>query len=92
MAKIVTERPALLIIGLPIPETFAMLRHLQSGSQFPQIPVIMMLREKAQNADIFRGWDLGVDAYVGVPLNYAELIVFVKRIFRSLDEDLFMET
>ena len=49
-----------------------------------EIPVIM-LTAKAQDADVFKGWQSGVDLYLTKPFNPMELISFVKRIFASLD-------
>jgi two-component system, OmpR family, alkaline phosphatase synthesis response regulator PhoP len=48
-----------------------------------EIPVIM-LTAKAQDADVFRGWQSGVDCYLTKPFNPMELLTFVKRIFDSL--------
>ena len=45
-----------------------------------------MLTAKAQDADIFRGWSSGVDAYLTKPFNPMELLAFVKRIFQALNE------
>jgi two-component system alkaline phosphatase synthesis response regulator PhoP/two-component system response regulator VicR len=47
-----------------------------------EIPVIM-LTAKAQDADVFRGWQSGVDCYLTKPFNPMELLTFVKRIFDS---------
>jgi len=43
----------------------------------------IMLSAKAQDQDVFRGWQEGVDMYLTKPFNPQELITFVKRIFRS---------
>jgi two-component system alkaline phosphatase synthesis response regulator PhoP/two-component system response regulator VicR len=45
-----------------------------------------MLTAKAQDADVFRGWQSGVDLYLTKPFNPMELITFVKRIFESQAE------
>jgi len=46
-----------------------------------------MLTAKAQDADIFKGWSSGVSSYLTKPFNPMELLVFVQRIFQSLEED-----
>ena len=46
-----------------------------------------MLTAKAQDADVFRGWQSGVDCYLTKPFNPMELISFVKRIFTSMNEN-----
>ncbi|HEX8835035.1 MAG TPA: response regulator, partial [Abditibacteriaceae bacterium] len=51
-----------------------------------KIPVIM-LTAKAQDADVFRGWQSGADLYLTKPFNPMELITFVKRIFQGQSED-----
>ena len=45
-----------------------------------------MLTAKAQDADVFKGWQSGVDCYLTKPFNPMELISFVKRIFKSLED------
>ena len=42
-----------------------------------------VLTAKAQDADVFRGWQSGVDCYLTKPFNPMELLTFVKRIFDS---------
>jgi hypothetical protein len=39
------------------------------------------------DADVFRGWQSGVDCYLTKPFNPMELIAFVTRIFKSQDDD-----
>jgi CheY-like chemotaxis protein len=36
-----------------------------------------------EDADVFRGWQSGVDCYLTKPFNPMELLTFVKRIFDS---------
>jgi two-component system alkaline phosphatase synthesis response regulator PhoP/two-component system response regulator VicR len=46
-----------------------------------------MLTAKAQDADVFRGWQSGVTLYLTKPFSPFELISFVRRIFRSMEEE-----
>jgi len=46
-----------------------------------------MLTAKAQDADVFRGWQSGVDSYLTKPFNPLELITFVERILDRPDDD-----
>ena len=47
--------------------------------------IVVMLTAKAQDADVFKGWQSGVDCYLTKPFNPMELLSFVKRIFDSMD-------
>ena len=42
-----------------------------------------MLTAKAQDADILRGWQGGVDCYLTKPFNPMQLLTFVRRIFET---------
>ena len=44
-----------------------------------------MLTARAQDADVLRGWQSGVECYLTKPFNPMELIAFVKRIFSMED-------
>ena len=48
-----------------------------------QTEAVYTLTAKAQDADVFRGWQSGVDCYLTKPFNPMELLTFVKRIFDS---------
>jgi two-component system alkaline phosphatase synthesis response regulator PhoP/two-component system response regulator VicR len=45
-----------------------------------------MLTAKAQDADVFHGWQSGADLYLTKPFNPLELLTFVKRIFDAQSE------
>ena len=45
-----------------------------------------MLTAKAQDADVFSGWQKGADLYLTKPFNPSELLTFVKRIFANQSE------
>ncbi len=85
--KIRSERPEILILGLAQPDMFAMLQRLRADPQCSHLPVIAMLRAWAQDVDILKGWELGIDAYQSALYNPLELASIVRRIFRSIDED-----
>ena len=63
---------------------FEVLEALKKNPETEQIPVIM-LTARAQDADVLRGWQSGVECYLTKPFNPMELIAFVKRIF-SMEE------
>ena len=87
LEKVKSEKPDMLVLDVMMPrkDGFEVLRDLQADPATANIPVIM-LTAKAQDADIFRGWQSGVSSYLTKPFNPRELLTFVERIFQSLDE------
>ena len=87
LEKVKTESPDMVVLDVMMPrmDGFEVLKNLQSDPGFQNIPVIM-LTAKAQDADIFKGWASGVSSYLTKPFNPRELLVFVERIFQSMDE------
>ena len=83
LEKVASEKPDLVVLDVMMPymDEFKVLKTFRI--QLPRMPVIM-LTAKAQDADVFRGWQSGVDCYLTKPFNPMELISFVKRIFKSL--------
>jgi two-component system alkaline phosphatase synthesis response regulator PhoP/two-component system response regulator VicR len=87
LEKVEQEKPEMLVLDVMMPrmDGFEVLAKLQSDPATSDIPVIM-LTAKAQDADIFQGWQSGVSSYLTKPFNPRELITFVERIFQSLDD------
>ncbi len=87
LEKVESEHPDLVVLDVMMPymDGFEVLQNLRRNSSTRDIPVIM-LTAKAQDADVFRGWQSGVDCYLTKPFNPMELISFVKRIFKSMDD------
>lgn len=85
LEKVKSEKPDLVVLDVMMPymDGFEVLKNLKADPETEQIPVIM-LTAKAQDADVFRGWQSGVDCYLTKPFNPMELLTFVKRIFDSL--------
>jgi two-component system alkaline phosphatase synthesis response regulator PhoP/two-component system response regulator VicR len=88
LEKVKAENPDLVVLDVMMPymDGFEVLQNLRKDPSTRELPVIM-LTAKAQDADVFRGWQSGVDCYLTKPFNPMELIVFVKRIFKSQEED-----
>lgn len=84
LEKVKSEKPDLVVLDVMMPfmDGFEVLRNLKANPETAEIPVIM-LTAKAQDADVFRGWQSGVDCYLTKPFNPMELLTFVKRIFDS---------
>jgi two-component system alkaline phosphatase synthesis response regulator PhoP/two-component system response regulator VicR len=88
LEKVASEQPDLVVLDVMMPymDGFEVLQNLRKNQSTRELPVIM-LTAKAQDADVFRGWQSGVDCYLTKPFNPMELISFVKRIFKSLEGD-----
>ena len=84
LEKVKSENPDLVVLDVMMPymDGFEVLKNLKADPSTAEIPVIM-LTAKAQDADVFRGWQSGVDCYLTKPFNPMELLTFVKRIFDS---------
>ena len=87
LEKIRRERPNLLVLDVMMPEMngFELLTIIRSDPALADMPVIM-LTAKAQDADVFKGYQLQADMYLTKPFNPSELIAFVKRILSSHDD------
>lgn len=88
LQKVEEEHPDLIVLDVMMPymDGFEVLQHLRRNPATRDIPVIM-LTAKAQDADVFKGWQSGVDLYLTKPFNPMELVSFVKRIFKNMEED-----
>ena len=87
LEKVAADKPDMIVLDVMTPRMngFDVLKKLQADPETQEIPVIM-LTAKAQDADIFKGWSSGVSSYLTKPFNPMELLVFVQRIFQSLEE------
>jgi len=87
LKKVEEAPPDLIVLDVMMPQLdgFETLKRLKANPLTSEIPVIM-LTAKSQDADVFRGWQSGVDCYLTKPFNPMELLAFVKRIFDSLEE------
>jgi two-component system, OmpR family, alkaline phosphatase synthesis response regulator PhoP len=81
LEKVKEENPDLIVCDVMMPrkDGFEVLREVKADPTTRDIPFIM-LTAKAQDADVFRGWSSGVDAYLTKPFNPQELLAFVKRV------------
>jgi two-component system alkaline phosphatase synthesis response regulator PhoP/two-component system response regulator VicR len=88
LEKVKSEKPDLIVMDVMMPEMdgFEALENLKADEATAQIPVIM-LTAKAQDADVFSGWQKGADLYLTKPFNPSELLTFVKRIFANQSEN-----
>lgn len=88
LEAVALSAPDLIVMDVMMPEMdgFAALQKLKENSATSNIPVIM-LTAKAQDADVFKGWQSGADLYLTKPFNPAELLTFVERILSSKEEE-----
>jgi len=88
LENVASERPDLDVLDVMMPymDGFEVLQQLKKDPETRDIPVIM-LTAKAQDADVFRGWQSGVDCYLTKPFNPMELKAFVKRVFKSIEDE-----
>ena len=86
LEKVKEDRPDLIVLDVMMPEMtgFEVLEKLKKDPETENIPVIM-LTARAQDSDVLRGWQSGVECYLTKPFNPMELIAFVKRIFSMED-------
>jgi two-component system, OmpR family, alkaline phosphatase synthesis response regulator PhoP len=86
LEKIDAERPDLVVLDVMMPrlDGFEVLKRLRENPKTADLPVVM-LTAKAQDADIFRGWQSGADMYLTKPFNPMELLIYVKKVFASIE-------
>ena len=86
LEAVAADKPDLIVLDVMMPEMsgFEVLEKLKANPDTKDIPVIM-LTARAQDADVLRGWQSGVETYLTKPFNPMELIAFVKRIFAMQD-------
>jgi two-component system, OmpR family, KDP operon response regulator KdpE len=78
-----TQRPdlALLDVGLPDMDGYAVLEQIRRFSDMP----VIMLTARDQPLDKVRGLEAGADDYVAKPFDHLELLARVRAVLRRLD-------
>ncbi len=81
------QHPDLIVMDVMMPEMDGLeaLQNLKNDEATATIPVVM-LTAKAQDADVFQGWQSGADLYLTKPFNPMELLTFVRRILDAHTE------
>jgi two-component system alkaline phosphatase synthesis response regulator PhoP len=83
LKQIESERPALVILDLMLPEMngWEVCRRVRATSNLP----IIMLTARSDDVDKIVGLELGADDYVTKPFNPRELVARVKAVLRRTD-------
>ena len=78
------EKPDMIVLDVMMPymDGFEVLQQLRKKPDTRDLPVIL-LTAKAQDTDVFRGWQMHCDCYLTKPFNPSELIAYVRRILGS---------
>jgi two-component system, OmpR family, alkaline phosphatase synthesis response regulator PhoP len=90
LEKIREEQPACVLLDVMMPEMngWEVLRTIRSDSRIERTQVIM-LTAMADDSDITKGYELGVDHYLTKPFEPEELLEFVERVIEmGKDEEL----
>jgi two-component system alkaline phosphatase synthesis response regulator PhoP/two-component system response regulator VicR len=85
LEKIAQSRPDMVVLDVMMPymDGFEVLERLQRDPATRDLPVIM-LTAKANDADVFHGYQGGAYCYITKPFSPQELLLIVKRIFDDL--------
>jgi CheY-like chemotaxis protein len=73
------NNPALLLLDLKMPKVdgIEVLRQVKSDPALKSIPVVVLTSSREEH-DLLRSYDLGVNAYVVKPVDFAEFVEAVK--------------
>ena len=80
LEKVHSERPDLIVLDVMMPDMdgFEVLQNLKKDLSTRDIPVLLMTI-KDSDAEVFRGWQSGVDCFISKPFNPLELVAYVRR-------------
>ena len=70
---------------MPVMDGYEVLRQIKEDENLRNIPVIM-LTARAQERDVVKGIDSGVEDYITKPFHPAELVARVKRTLGKEEE------
>jgi CheY-like chemotaxis protein len=87
MEQIGKARPDFMLLDIAMPRMngYQVLRKLQSDPRYKDIAVII-LTAKAEAADMDRGWQAGVAAYITKPINVDNFVTMLKRMEQFMDD------
>ncbi len=87
LEAIKADRPDLILLDvmMPVMDGYEVLRQIKEDENLRNIPVIM-LTARAQERDVVKGIDSGVEDYITKPFHPAELVARVKRILGKEEE------
>ena len=76
-----TDNPVLMLLDLKMPKVdgLEVLRQVKSDPQFKSIPTVVLTSSREEQ-DVVRSYDLGVNAYVVMPVDFHHFVDAVKMI------------
>jgi DNA-binding response OmpR family regulator len=88
LKKVEEEIPDLIIcdVNMPKMDGFEVLKRLKSNMATRYIPVVM-LTARTGDEDVFKGWQLKAEQYLTKPFNPQQILVVVRNIFKSMEEE-----
>jgi two-component system, OmpR family, alkaline phosphatase synthesis response regulator PhoP len=88
LKKIDEDKPDMVILDvmMPIMDGLETLKRIRANPATRNLPVLM-LTAKAQDQDVFKGYQNGADIYLTKPFNPKQLLTFVDRMFSEVDSD-----
>lgn len=88
LEKVRTEKPDLVLLDIMMPriDGYEVARTLRADADTATLPIIM-LSAKAQEEDIRKGVDVGVDKYITKPFSPEHLVHVVTDMLQRLSQD-----
>lgn len=91
LKKVREERPDMVMLDdlMPAMNGAETLKNLKANPETSDIPVMMIIATQRENTGqkTFQFWQSGADCILTKPFNNLEVLTFVKRILRSVDEN-----
>jgi two-component system response regulator len=77
----INDKPQLILLDLKLPKVdgLEVLRAIRGNEHTKRTPVVILTSSKEQQ-DIINAYDLGTNAYVQKPVNFAEFAVAIKQL------------
>ncbi len=93
LEKVRTEQPDLVLLDIMMPriDGYEVARTLRADPDTASLPIIM-LSAKAQEEDIRKGVDVGVDNYITKPFSPEHLVHVVTAMLQRLPQDASIES
>jgi len=86
LARVAEQKPDLILLDIMMPRVdgYEVVRRLRADPDYASIPIIM-LSAKAQDADVEKGHEVGVNEYVTKPFSPPHLVEVVNKYLKATD-------